>query len=108
MTRGSPLLLVLVLLAACATTSSYDRDWTWDSPIFDEKAVLGQAGLLPAQQDTMYTSIWTMGGGALERRQIARLKTQHELWVRRQVELGKMSVQEAHTRIADYTPKLDF
>jgi hypothetical protein len=101
-------IFTLLLFGACATSSSYDRDWTWDSPTFDEQAVLGQAGLLPGQQDTPYTSIWTLGGGALERRRIAQLRAQHELWVRRQVENKKMTVEEAHMRIKDYTPKVDF
>jgi hypothetical protein len=48
-----------------------------------------------------------MGRGALERRRDHQLRTQHELWVRRQVELGKMSVEEAQARIRDYTPKTD-
>ena len=106
--RPSPAFLavaLVVLLSGCAT--SYDESWSWDAPYFDEHAVLGQAGLLPSQQDTFFTSIWTLGGGALERRRDHQLRTQHELWVRRQVELGKMSVEEAHTRIRDYTPKTD-
>ena len=96
--------LAVVLLGACAT-SSYDETWSWDSPEFDERAVLGQAGLLTSQQDTYFTSIWTIDHGALERRREYQLRTQHELWVRRQVELGKMSVEEARTRIRDFTPK---
>jgi hypothetical protein len=104
MPRTFPFLAAALLVAACATTPSYDETWSWDSPFFDEEAVLGQAGLLPAQQDTFYTSIWTLGGGSLKRRREYQLRTQHELWVRRQVELGKMSVDEAHTRIRDYTP----
>ncbi len=96
--------LAVVLLGACAT-SSYDETWSWDSPYFDERAVLGQAGLLSSQQDTYFTSIWTMDHGALERRREYQLRTQHELWVRRQVELGKMSVEEARSRIRDFTPK---
>ena len=100
-------LLVVLLLAACAVTPVYDQNWTWDSPVFDEEAVLGQAGLLPSQQDTYFTSIWTLGGGALRRRQDNHLRTQHELWVRRQVELKKMSVEEAHARIRDYVPTKD-
>lgn len=75
--------------------------------MFDEQAVLGQAGLLSSQQDTFFTSIWTLGGGALQRRREHELRSQHELWVRRQVELGKMSVEEAHARIRDYVPKMD-
>ncbi len=107
MIRARLLLAVLaaVLLGACATTASYDETWSWDSPDFDEHAVLGQAGLLTSQQDTYYTSIWTMDRGALERRREYQLRTQHELWVRRQVELGKMSVEEARTRIRDFIPK---
>ena len=92
------------VLTGCAT-ASYDQGWSWDSPVFDEEAVLGQAGLLSSQQDTFYTSIWTLGGGALERRREYQLRTQHELWVRRQVELGKMTVDEAYARIRSYTPK---
>ena len=98
------LCLVLVILGGCAT-ASYDESWSWDSPVFDEEAVLGRAGLLSSQQDTFYTSIWTLGGGALERRREYQLRTQHELWVRRQVELGKMTVDEAYSRIRNYTPK---
>jgi hypothetical protein len=98
-------LLVAVLVAACATTPPYDETWSWDSPLFDEQAVLGQAGLLSSQQDTFFTSIWTLGGGALARRREYQLRTQHELWVRRQVELGKMSVEEGHARIRDYIPQ---
>jgi hypothetical protein len=94
-----------LLLVACATTASYDETWSWDSPVFDEEAVLGQAGLLSSQQDTFFTSIWTLGRGALHRRREYELRTQHELWVRRQVELGKMSVEEAQARIRDYVPK---
>ena len=97
------LLVLCLLLSACAT--SYDKTWSWDSPFFDEQAVLGQAGLLTSQQGTYVTSIWTLDRGALERRREYQLRTQHELWVRRQVELGKMSVEEAHTRIRDFTPK---
>lgn len=102
-----PLLAVLVIamLTACATAPSYDDTWSWDSPFFDEEAVLGQAGLLSSQQDTFFTSVWTLGGGALERRRDYQLRTQHELWVRRQVELGKMSVEEGHTRLREYSPK---
>jgi hypothetical protein len=92
-------------LSGCAT--SYDENWSWDAPYFDEQAVLGQAGLLPSQQETFFTSIWTLGRGALERRREHQLRTQHELWVRRQVELGKMSVEEAQTRIRDYMPQKD-
>ncbi len=99
------LLIAALLIVGCVTSPPYDEIWSWDSPIFDEQAVLGQAGLLPSQQDTFYTSIWTLGGGALERRREYRLRSQHELWVRRQVELGKMSVEEGQARIRDYTPK---
>ena len=99
-------LLAAVLVAACATTPPYDETWSWDSPIFDEQAVLGQAGLLSSQQDTFFTSIWTLGGGALTRRREYQLRTQHELWVRRQVELGKMSVEEGRARITDYIPQI--
>lgn len=98
-------LALMVFLSGCAT--SYDETWSWDSPYFDEQAVLGQAGLLPTQQDTFSTSIWTLGRGGLERRREYQMRTQHELWVRRQVELGKMSVEEAQTKIRDYTPKTD-
>jgi len=101
------LLLCCLLLAACATAPKYDETWTWDSPVFDEDAVLGQAGLLSSQKDTLYTSIWTLGGGALQRLQEYRLREQHELWVRRQVELGKMTVEEAQTRVREYVPSLD-
>jgi hypothetical protein len=94
-----------VLIAACATTPPYDETWSWDSPSFDEQAVLGQAGLLSSQQDTFFTSIWTLGGGALTRRREYQLRTQHELWVRRQVELGKMSAEEGRARIKDYIPQ---
>jgi hypothetical protein len=105
--KTSALVLIGFLLAACATTPRYDETWTWDSPVFDEEAVLGQAGLLSVQQDTLFTSIWTLGGGSLKRRQEYQLRTQHELWVRRQVELKKMTVEEAHARIRDYTPVKD-
>jgi len=98
-------LLAAVLIAACATTPPYDETWSWDSPFFDEQAVLGQAGLLSSQQDTFFTSIWTLGGGALARRREYHLRAQHELWVRRQVELGKMSVEEGRARIRDYIPQ---
>ena len=100
-------LLAAGLVAACATAPPYDETWSWDSPFFDEQAVLGQAGLLSSQQDTFFTSIWTLGGGALTRRREYQLRTQHELWVRRQVELGKMSVEEGRTRITDYIPKTE-
>lgn len=100
-------LFLIACVAACSTTPAYDQDWTWDSPFFDEEAVLGQAGLLSAQQDTYFTSIWTLGGGALRRRQEHQLRTQHELWVRRQVELKKMSVDEALARVRDYVPMKD-
>jgi hypothetical protein len=96
--------LAAVLLGACAT-ASYDETWSWDSPYFDEHAVLGQAGLLSSQQGTYFTSIWTLDRGALERRRDYQLRTQHELWVRRQVELGHMSVEEGRARIRDFTPK---
>lgn len=105
MPRTFQFLAAALLLAACATTASYDETWSWDSPVFDEEAVLGQAGLLSSQQDTLFTSIWTLGGGALQRRREYQLRTQHELWVRRQVEMGKMSVEEAQARIRDYVPK---
>ena len=98
------LLVASLFCVACATTPKYDETWTWDSPVFDEEAVLGQAGLLSSQQDTYFTSIWTLGGGALRRRQDHHLRTQHELWGRRQVELKKMSVAEAYARIRDYVP----
>ena len=101
------LILFCLVIAACATAPTYDETWTWDSPVFDEEAVLGQAGLLSAQKDTLYTSIWTLGGGAFQRRQEHHLREQHELWVRRQVELGKMMVEEAHARVRDYVPSKD-
>src|SRR2546422_6928052 len=66
--------------------------------------VKGASGLLSSQQDALFTSIWTLGGGALRRRQEYQLRTQHELWVRRQVELKRMSIEEAHARIQGYTP----
>jgi hypothetical protein len=100
-------LLSVVLLCACVTTPPYDESWSWNSPQFDEQAVLGQAGLLPSQQETLFTSIWTLGGGALSRRREYQLRTQHELWVRRQVELGKMSVEEAQGSIRDYVPQTE-
>ena len=106
--KPAALILFCLVLAACATAPKYDETWTWDSPVFDEEAVLGQAGLLSSQKDTLYTSIWTLGGGAFQRRQEQRLREQHELWVRRQVELGKMTVEDAHTRIRDYVPSKDF
>lgn len=101
-----PVIVILfcLLIAACATAPQYDETWTWDSPVFDEDAVLGQAGLLSSQKDTLYTSIWTLGGGALQRRQEHHLREQHELWVRRQVELGTMPVEDARARIRDYVP----
>jgi len=102
--RSTALLLACLVLASCATTPAYDESWTWDSPVFDEQAALGKASLLSSQQDTFFTSIWTLGGGALRRRQEYQLRTQHELWVRRQVELKRMSVEEAHARIQGYTP----
>ncbi|HEY3197057.1 MAG TPA: hypothetical protein VGJ57_03495 [Nitrospirales bacterium] len=103
-----PLLAVLaaLLLVACSTAPSYDQSWSWDSPFFDEEAVLGQAGLLSSQQDTYFTSIWTLSGDALQRRRAYQLRTQHELWVRRQVELGKMTVEEGQARIRNYVPKM--
>ena len=100
-------LLFCLALAACVTAPKYDETWTWDSPIFDEEAALGQVGLLSSQKDTLYTSIWTLGGGAFQRRQEHHLREQHELWVRRQVELGKMTVEEARARIRDYVPSKD-
>ncbi len=106
--KSVALVLFCFLIAACATAPKYDETWTWDSPVFDEEAVLGQAGLLSSQKDTLYTSIWTLGGGAFQRRQEHHLREQHELWVRRQVELGKMTVEEAHARIRDYVPSKDF
>ena len=107
MISSRPFIAVLaaLLLDACATASSYDDTWSWDSPSFDEQAVLGQAGLLSSQQDSYFTSIWTLGGGAIERRREYQLRTQHELWVRRQVELGKMSIQEGQAQIRNYIPK---
>lgn len=101
------LILFCLALTACATALKYDESWSWDSPVFDEEAVLGQAGLLSSQQDALYTSIWTLGGGSLKRRQDYELRTQHELWVRRQVELKKMTVEEAQARVRDYTPPKD-
>lgn len=101
------LLCGCLALFACASAPIYDESWSWDSPVFDEEAVLGQAGLLPLQQDTFFTSIWTLGGGALKRRQEYQLRTQHELWVRRQVELKKMTVEEAQARVRDYAPPKD-
>jgi hypothetical protein len=102
--RSVALLLACLMLASCATAPAYDESWTWDSPVFDEQAILGQAGLLSSQQGTLFTSIWTLGGGALQRRQEYQLRKQHDLWVRRQVELKRMSVEEAHVRIRDYIP----
>ena len=102
--KPAALLLACLVLASCATAPAYDDSWTWDSPVYDEQAVLGKAGLLSSQQDTFFTSIWTLGGGALRRRQEFQLRNQHDLWVRRQVELKRMSVEEAHARIQDYTP----
>jgi len=102
------LLLVCLLVTACATAPTYDETWSLDSPVFDEEAVLGRAGLLSSQKDTYFTSIWTLGGDALRRRQEYHLRTQHELWVRRQVELKKMTVEEAHARIRDYAPSKEF
>jgi len=102
--KYSALLLAGLVLSSCASAPAYDESWTWNSAVFDEQAVLGKAGLLSSQQDTLFTSIWTIGGGALRRRQEYHLRTQHELWVRRQVELKRMSVQDAYARIQDYTP----
>ena len=101
------LLLAGLVLSSCASTPAYDESWTWDSPAFDEKAVLGKAGLLSSQQDTLFTSIWTLGGGALRRRQEYELRKQHELWVRRQVELKRMSVEDAYARIQGYAPSTE-
>ena len=101
------ILILCLALAACATAPTYDESWSWDSPVFDEEAVLGQADLLSSQQDALYTSIWTLGGGSLKRRQEYQLRSQHELWVRRQVELKKMTVEEAQARIRDYAPAKD-
>jgi hypothetical protein len=106
--RPLTLILVCLLVTTCATAPTYDETWSLDSPVFDEEAVLGQAGLLSSQKDTFFTSIWTLGGGAFERRQEYHLRTQHELWVRRQVELKKMTVEEAHARIQDYSPSKEF
>ncbi len=106
--KSAALLLAGLVLASCATAPAYDESWAWDSPVFDEQAVLGQAGLLSAQQDTFFTSIWTLGGGALQRRQEYQLRKQHELWVRRQVEVKRMSVEEAHARIRDYAPAKEY
>ncbi len=105
--KTAALVLGCLLLTACASSPKYDETWTWDSPVFDEEAALGQAGLLSSQKDTFYTSIWTLGGGAFQRRQEYHLREQHELWVRRQVELGRMTVEEARTRIQDYVPSGD-
>ena len=105
--KSGALVLCCLLIAACATAPKYDETWTWDSPVFDEDAALGQAGLLSSQKDTLYTSIWTLGGGAFQRRQEHHLHEQHELWVRRQVELEKMTVEEARARIRDYVPSKD-
>ena len=102
--RSTALLLACLVVASCATAPAYDESWIWDSPVFDEQAVLGQASLLSSQQDTFFTSIWTLGGGALRRRQEYHLRAQHELWVRRQVELKRMSVEEAYAQIHGYTP----
>ena len=108
MISSRPFIIVLAafLLVGCATSPRYDETWSWDSPYFDEESVLGQAGLLSSQQDSYFTSIWTLGGDALQRRRAYQLRTQHELWVRRQVELGKMSVEEGQVRIRDYTPTI--
>ena len=106
--KSATLLLVCLVLASCATAPAYDENWTWDSLVYDEQAVLGQAGLLSSQQDTFFTSIWTLGGGALRRRQEYHLRAQHDLWVRRQVELKRMSLEEARARIRDYTPSKEY
>ena len=102
------LLFICLLVTARATAPTCDDTWSLDSPVFDEDAVLGQAGLLSSQKDTYFTSIWTLGGDALRRRQEYHLRTQHELWVRRQVEMKKMTVEEAHARIRDYAPSKEF
>ena len=102
--RSAALLLACLVLASCATTPAYDESWTWDSRVFDEQAVLGQAGLLSSQQDAFFTSLWTLGSGALQRRQEYQLRMQHELWARRQVELKRMSVEEAYARVQGYAP----
>src|SRR6184192_2250429 len=106
--KYSALLLAGLVLSSCASAPAYDESWTWDTPVFDEQAVLGKAGLLSSQQDTLFTSIWTLGGGALRRRQEYHLRAQHDLWVRRQVELKRMSVEEAYARIQDYTPSKEY
>jgi hypothetical protein len=41
---SAALLLACLVLASCATVPAYDQSWTWDSPLFDETAVLGRAG----------------------------------------------------------------
>src|SRR2546422_11243871 len=102
--RSMALLLACLVLASCATAPAYDESWTWDSPVFDEQAVLGQAGLLSSQQDALFTSIWTLGGGALRRRQEYQLRTQQELWVRRQGELKRLKVRATHARVRAYNP----
>src|SRR3989454_1281899 len=99
--RSMALLLACLVVASCATAPAYDESWTWDSPVFDEQAVLGQAGLLSSQQDALFTSIWTLGGGALRRRQEYQLRTQHALWARRQAELKRLSGEETHARSRD-------
>src|SRR5207244_11473647 len=96
--RSMALLLACLVLASCATAPAYDESWTCDSPVFDEQAVLGQAGLLSSQQVALFTSIWTPGGGALRRRPEDQLRTQHELGGRRQVELERPNVAEAEGR----------
>src|SRR6059036_908686 len=96
--RSMALLLACLVLASCATAPVYDESWTWDSPVFDEQAVLGQSGLLSSQQDAIFTSIWTLGGGALRRRHEYQLRTQHELWVRRQLILLPASQRAAAQR----------
>src|SRR2546428_14087900 len=95
------LLLACLVVASCATAPAYDESWTWDSPVFDEQSVLGQAGLLSSQQDALFTSIWTLGGGALRRRQEYQLRTQHELWVRAHVELKRLNAEHPHAQIRD-------
>lgn len=107
MKSWAPILVCLLVTACAVLAPKYDETWTWDSPVFDENAALGQAGLLSSQKDTLYTSIWTLGGGAFQRLQEYHLREQHELWARRQVELGKMTVEEARTRIQEYVPSRD-
>src|SRR2546427_12482331 len=102
--RSMALLLACLVLASCATAPAYDESWTWDSPVFDEQAVLGQAGLLSSQQDALFTSILTLGGGALRRRQEDQLRTQHELWVGRPGGPKAVDVEETPAPIPGYTP----